>query len=239
LPDESLQRPIEPRTEYGKPEPAASQPQAEAKPEPKSDTSSLAAQIAAMRAQQEQHQQQAQQQIDPLAMSLASIPGLTIPKFHFLYHYFAQRPHLFNSDHWGLLRAAHDITLGHGVKEDSAEYFAAMDALLRQHAAMPQQQSAPAAAPAPPIPEPAPPHVAHVDVSTEQEPEMMPMAQNVAAPVSRGDHGHSIEPEQSPSQVRLSPEERDMAQRLKLSEVEYAAGKLKLAKMKRSKLISE
>jgi hypothetical protein len=91
----------------------------------------------------------------------------------------------------------------------------------------------------PPMPEPAPQHVTHVDVSTEHEPELMPMAQNVSAPVSRGDHGHSIEPDQSPSQVRLSPEERDMAQRLKISETQYAEGKLKLAKMKKSKLISE
>jgi len=211
--------------------------QGEAKPEAKPAPSSLAAQIAAMRQQQDAAQQQRQQQVDPLAMYLASIPGLTIPKFHFLYHYFAQRPHLFNSDHWGLLRAAHDITLGRGVKEDSGEYFQAMDALLRRHATMPPPHAAPAPPPAPLMPEPVP--SMHVDLeSHDHEPEM-PMAQNVSAPVSRGDHGHGIEPDQSPSQVRLSPEERDMAQRLKISETDYAAGKLKLQKMKRSKLISE
>jgi hypothetical protein len=215
------------------PQPPASDTQGEAKPEP----SSLAAQINVMRAQAERQQQP---QLDPLAAYLASIPGLTIPKFHFLYHYFAQRPHLLNADHWGLLKAAHDITLGRGVQEDTGEYFSAMGALLHQHAAMPSP--APAPAPAPPMPEPMQPPMTHIDVerteSHDSEPEL-PMPQNVSAPPSRGSEHYAMSDEPSLDRVRLTPEERDIAARTGISELKYAEGKMKLAKMKQSKLISE
>ena len=79
-----------------------------------------------------QHPQQQQQQLDPLASYLISIPGLTIPKFQFLYHYFAQRPDLLTNEHWSVLRGAHGIALDRGVKEDSPEYFGFLHSLLNQ-----------------------------------------------------------------------------------------------------------
>jgi hypothetical protein len=225
--------------ELSSPQPPAPGAQGEAEPEAKSDPSGLAAQVAAMR--QQQAAQQQQPQVDPLAHYLASIPGLTIPKFHFLYHYFAQHPHLLNADHWQLLKAAHDITLGRGVKEDSGEYFQAMDALLRQHAAMPP---APAPASPPPMPEPRPQPMTHIDLEKVESPEGEPeevhiRAEHVAAPVSRGDYAHTVEPEMSPSSIRLTPEQRDIAARTGISEAKYAEGVLKLQKMKKSKLVSE
>ena len=65
-----------------------------------------------------------------LASYLISIPGLTIPKFQFLYHYFAQRPDLLTNEHWSVLRGAHGIALDRGVKEDSPEYFGFLHSLL-------------------------------------------------------------------------------------------------------------
>ena len=79
-----------------------------------------------------QQQQQQQQQLDPLASYFISIPGLTIPKFQFLYHYFAQRPDLLTNEHWSVLRGAHGIALDRGVKEDSPEYFGFLHSLLNQ-----------------------------------------------------------------------------------------------------------
>ena len=86
-----------------------------------------------------------------------------------------------------------------------------------------------------------PQHTTNVDLekveSPEGEPEGAHMSAMVAAPVSRGDHGHAIEPEPSPSQVRLTPEERELCRLSKIDETTYAAGKLKLAKMKTSSLL--
>jgi hypothetical protein len=64
------------------------------------------------------------------------------------------------------------------------------------------------------------------------------MAAHYSAPVSRGDSSHTIEPELSPSQVRLSPEEREAAHADKIDEAEYAKQKLKMLKMKKAKLIA-
>ena len=59
---------------------------------------------------------------------------------------------------------------------------------------------------------------------------------HVSAPVSRGDTAHSIEPQLTPGQVRLSPEERELCQMNKIDEVKYAEGKLRLAKQKAAKI---
>ena len=224
----------QPRTEYGKPE-----------LEPAQHASTLGAQVNAVRAHAEQQQQQQQPQQafhDPLALYLASIPGLSPHKFYFLHHYFSQHPDRLNNDHWQLLRAAHHIaTAERKIPEDGPEYFQTINALLQQHAATPPPHAAPAP---PPMPEPQ--HMAHVDVSTEHsdsgEPESAHMS-IFSAPVSRGDHGHSIEPEMSPSTVRLSAEQRDVARRsmphLSADEAEknYAANLIKMQKMQKSGLI--
>jgi hypothetical protein len=224
----------QPRAEFGKPEP-------EATPEPAQHfQSSLGEQLRQQQAYQQQQQQQPQPQHDPLLMYLASIPGLGLPKLNFLYQHFAQRPHLLNNDYWQLIKMAHEITTkDRNIPEDSNEYFAHMHALLNQHAASPPPTALP------PTPEPRPQPMTHVDVekveNAEGEPEEAHIrAEHVAAPVSRGDYARSIEPEQSsPSQVRLSAEERDIAARSGISETQYAANKLKMLRMKKSGLVKD
>jgi len=71
--------------------------------------------------------------------------------------------------------------------------------------------------------------------SGSSEPEESHMASHFAAPVSRGSD-YAIEPERSPSQVRLSPEERGLCRVKQIDETKYAEGKLKLAKLKASGL---
>ena len=97
-----------------------------------------------------------------------------------------------------------------------------------------------------------PPPVTHVDIErseshdAEPEPEGDHMDGHfVSAPVSRGEASHSIDPDLLPSQVRLTPEQREPA-RLSMphlshdeAEKSYAANFLKMQKMKKAKLISE
>jgi hypothetical protein len=221
--DTSLQEPITGRQEYGKPDPTA-QPQGEAPSEP---VTGLRDQLADMRQQQ---------QNDALEQ--------------YINHYFPgawpnERAALRVNHVWlanpGLVHAAGRIALERGVPRQSPEFLQAIGALIDQHhAAMMQAQPAPP--PAPPMPSmpPMPPPVHHVDLekveSPEGEPESAHMDAHYSAPVSRGDTGHSIEPEMSPSQVRLSPEERELCAMNKISETVYAAGKLKLAKQKAAKI---
>jgi len=87
----------------------------------------------------------------------------------------------------------------------------------------------------------------HIDVekveSGEGEPEEAHVS--VSAPVSRGEASHAMsgEPQLSPSQIRLTPEQREIARlsmpHLSVDEAEktYAANLLKQEKMKRSGLI--
>ena len=87
-----------------------------------------------------------------------------------------------------------------------------------------------------------PPPMAHVDLekveSPDHEPESAHMdAHFVSAPVSReAGSSHSIDPQLTPSQVRLSPEERELCAINKIDEVKYAEGKLRLAKQKAAKV---
>src|SRR5262249_22862308 len=148
-------------------------------------------------------------------------------KFQFLYGYFAQRPHLLNADHWQLLKAAHHITLGRGVQEDSGEYFSAMHGLLNQHA--PPPQAAPATPPPAPPPEPMPPPMTHIEhIEHEPEPER-DIGSYVSAPVSRSaeHYAASGEYQMTPSQVRLTPEQREAARAAGVDETVYAANLLK------------
>jgi hypothetical protein len=215
-----------PRGEYGKPEAEPAQ----------HFSTGLKEQLAQQQRYADRPQPQ-QQQIDPLAAYLLSIHGLTVPKFHFLYHYFAQHPDRLNPAHWDVLKAAHGITLNRGVGEDSPEYFHGLHALLQQHAATPPPPQA-APAPAPPMPEQ---HRTHIDLekveSSEGEPEGTHMSAMFSAPVSRGEHATAVEPEPTMGTIKLSAEQRDMAHRSGISEVEYAKQLLRMQKMQKSGLI--
>jgi hypothetical protein len=92
---------------------------------------------------------------DPLAMYLASIPGLSPHKFYFLHAYFSRFPQNLNPQHWDVLKAAHGIALDRGVQEDSPEYFGFLHSLLNQQAAASPPPHQPA--PPPPVHEPTPP----------------------------------------------------------------------------------
>jgi hypothetical protein len=222
------------------PPPPAPDRKAETKSDqPAEAISSLKSQIAAQRAYAEQQRAYQQQQTNPIFAYLSQIPGLSAPKLQYLMAYFTAYPDRFNQEHWNTVANAHNIATREHA-EDSNEYFRLVNELLhRQHAVPPPPQAAPAPAAPPPMPEPEPQHV-HVDLeSRDHEPESEPMASYVSAPVSRDGHGrgHTIEPDLSASQVRLTPEERELCRTNKIDETTYAAGKLKLAKMKTSGLI--
>jgi hypothetical protein len=230
-------------------EPSSPQPpktdEAEAKPDqPAEAISGLKAQINAMR---QQPPQQPQQQVDPLAHYLASIPGLTIPKFQFLYHYFSRFPQNLNPQHWDVLKAAHGIALDRGVNEDSPEYFGFLHSLLlnQQAAASPLPHAAPAPPMPPPVhePEPEPQHATHIDLEKVENPEGEPEEPHMthyAAPVSRGSERYAMgDYEPSANSVRLSKAEVEHAEASGISTEEYAKQKLRMMKMKKAKLIRD
>jgi hypothetical protein len=211
-PDESFAQPIEPQTEYGKPEPDAAA-------EPQHFSTGLGEQLR----QQQQHQQ-----ADALDHYIAqAFPGATPNERQWLR---MNQHHLQNPM---LVHHAAGIALQRGVARNSPEFLHFVGQLLDRHAAA---QAHPA--PASPMPPPMP---AHLDLEKVESPDHEPEAASIhfSAPVSRGDHGHSIEPDLSPSQVRLTPEEREHAKAAGIDEIKYAEGKLKLQKMKKAKLISE
>ena len=206
--------------------------------QPAEAISSLKAQIDAQRA----YQQQQQPRHDPLAMYLASIPGLSPHKFYFLHAYFSQHPDRLNQEHWNVIAGAHQIARQErNIPEDSSEYFGFLHSLLNQQAAAsPPHQPAPAPPPVhepvPPTHEPEPEHVAHIDIESEHsgsgEPEESHMPQHFSAPVSRGSN-YAIEHEPTAGSIRLSAEQRDMAARSGISETEYAKQLLKMQKMQK------
>jgi hypothetical protein len=140
-----------------------------------------------------------------------------------------------------LVHAAGMAALQHGVPRHSPQFLQAIEQLLAQHhAAMqaPPMQHAPA-----PPPKPPPMNIdlekteSHDD-DHDSEPDSDHMAaHHYAAPVSHDAGSHSIEPELSPSQVRLSKAEREHAEAAGVSVEEYAKNKLKMEKMKKAKLI--
>jgi hypothetical protein len=138
-----------------------------------------------------------------------------------------------------LVHAAGMVAMQRGIPRHSPEFLRAIEQLLAQHYAATQPQ-------APPMqhaPPPPPPMTHHIELEAEHEadrddsePEGEHTAARYSAPVSRGE-AHSIEPELSPSQVRLSKAEREHAQAAGVSDEEYAKNKLKMEKMKKAKLI--
>jgi hypothetical protein len=218
LPDESFQRPIEPLAEQS---PQQTIPQTEPAPETKPEpvATGLKSQLDSMR-------QQAQP--DPIDAYISHYFAGALPNERQWLR--ANQHHLQNPM---LVHQAAQIALQRGVPRESPEFLHFVGQLLNQHHAAMQ---APAAPPVPPPPEPA--HAAHVDIETEHEPdEEPPMPQHFSAPVSRGEHGHAIEPEPTMGTIRLSPEQRDIAARSGISDVEYAKQLLRMQKMKTSGLI--
>jgi hypothetical protein len=157
------------------------------------------------------------------------------------------RDHPEHMQHVQLVHAAGMIALQRGVPRHSPEFLHAIEQLIAQHHAAMQAQPPPPPpmhAPPPPAP-PMPPMPHHIELEAEHddEPEQPSMAHHYAAPVSHGTGG-VFEPElTSPSQVKLTAEQRDMARRsmphLSHDEAEktYAANFLKMEKAKKAKLI--
>jgi hypothetical protein len=192
--------------------PSAPAPDQKAEPEPAQAISSLKAQIDAQRAYAEQQQAQHNWH-NWLVQYLGSLPGLTPHKFYYLHSHFSQNPQHLTQQHWDVLKAAHQIALERGVKEDSPEYFQFLDALMHQHAATPAALPMP-----PPMPEPRPQPMTHIDIEKTEGPEGEPeeahiRAEHVSAPPSRGAEHYSVGGEYEPSanSVRLSKAEREHA----------------------------
>jgi hypothetical protein len=216
--DESL---AQPKQEYGKTEPAA-QPQATSEPAQHFQTG-LRDQLADQRRYAEYH---------ALQQYIASnFPGALPHEAQWL----MVNPHHLSNP--ALIHAAAQIAAQRGIPRNDPQFLQFVGQLLDQHHAA-MMQPAPAPPPMPPMP--APP-VARVDLEKVETPAGEPESEHmdahfVSAPVSRGDSGHSVDPQLSPSQVRLTPEERELCALNKISETEYAKGKLKLAKEKAAKL---
>jgi hypothetical protein len=218
--DESLAQELQPRSEYGEPPPEPAQPQATSDPAQHYDISGLKAQI-------DQHRQYAQP--DPLDQYLNTYFAGALPH---------ERQWLRGNVHYlqnaMLVHHAAQIALQRGIPRESPEFLHFVGQLLDQHYAASQVQPAPA-------PMPLMPPTTHVDLEKVETPAGEPESEHmdahfVSAPVSRGDSGHSIDPQLTPSQIRLTPEERDLCALNKISETEYAKGKLKLAKQKAAKI---
>jgi hypothetical protein len=216
--DESLALPLSPRGEYGKPEPDGA-----AQPSPHFATG-LGDQL---------RQQQQYAQADPLDHYIAqAFPGAMPHERQWL---------RMNAHHLrdpALVNHAAAIALQRGIPRHSPEFLHFVGQLLDQHAAA--QAQAPAPAPAMPPP-PMPVHT-QIDIEKTESPEGEPESASVAvhhmsAPVSRGDYSHAIEPDLSPSQIRLTAEEREAAHAAGVSEIEYGKQKLKMMKLKKAKLI--
>jgi hypothetical protein len=216
--DESLQQPIEPRTEYGKAEPAS-------EPSPHFQTG-LGDQLR----QQQQHAQLAQ-----LHAYINAIPNLSAAQRQWL----AAHPHALHR--FDLLHAAHQMAQAHGIAPDSGDYFRVLESALHHYGHLPTQhtQAQPAPAPAPPVPPPMPEpeHAVHVDVSEPEEPPMS----HYAAPVSRGSEHYAMSGEHEPSagRITLSKAEREHAAAAGVSEEIYAQNKLKMLKMKKANVIKD
>jgi hypothetical protein len=197
--------------------------QGEATPEPTSPVSGLAQQIADQRRYAEY--QALQQYV------ASNFPGALPHEAQWL---------MVNPHHLGnpaLIHAAAQIAAQRGIPRNDPQFLQFVGQLLDQHYAA-QTQAAPA--PPPISPPPAPPPVAHVDIEQSDhgaEPEEPIPSHHVSAPVSHGDSGHSVEPEPTQSSIRLTAEQRDIAQRSGISDVEYAKQLLRMQKMQKSGLI--
>jgi hypothetical protein len=217
--DESLAQPIEPRAEYGK-----APPESASEPSPHFATG-LGEQL---------RQQQQYAQNDALNQYISHYFGGASP--HERQWLRANVHHLQNPM---LVHHAAAIALQRGVPRESPEFLHFVGQLLDQHAAAQAQ-----AAPAPPMPPPMPPpaHM-HVDLEKTETPEAEPEGASmvhVSAPVSRGNETYSADYEPSEgSRVTLSKAEREHAEAAGVSVEEYGRQKLKMLRMKKSKLIKD
>lgn len=126
-------------------------------------------------------------------------------------------------DHDAVTAAASNAVLANGMDHDDPGYPDAVREMFDKHMRHLQAQGA-AQAPAffrPPPPRPA----------SEPSPSSF-----VSAPVSRGDVGSSYREPTNPSQVKLTPEELQIAAASQISPTEYARQKLRLAAEKKSGL---
>jgi hypothetical protein len=218
---------LEPRAEYGKAEPT---------PQPQAATES--SQHFSSGLGQQLHDMRQQQQNDALEAYIS--------------HYFPgawpnERAALRANQVWlanpGLVHAAGRIALERGVPRQSPEFLQAIGALIDQHhAAMMQAQPAPA----PPMPPPMPaPPVTHIDLEKVEGPEGEPESTHmdahfVSAPVSRASEAYSADYEPGEgSRVTLSKAEREHAEAAGVSVEEYGRQKLKMLRLKKSKVIKD
>jgi hypothetical protein len=211
-------------------EPSSPQPPATDQADAKSAqhfSSGLGEQIRQQRAYAEQ-----QQQVDALDAYISHYFQGALPNER---AWLRANPH--NLQNPMLVHQAAGIALQRGIPRHDPEFLRFIGQLLDQHHAA-MQAPAPAPPPPAPLPLPEPAHAAHVDVEThDSEPEESPMPQHFSAPVSRGDHGHAVEPEPTMGTIKLIPEQRDIAHRSGISEVEYARQLIRMQKMKSSGVI--
>jgi hypothetical protein len=122
-------------------------------------------------------------------------------------------------------RTMADIQAAGVQRDDSPEYFQAVESTFNRHLKRKQQKAAAKAA-AEPVPEyfqptPAPP----------EQPEQA-ASSIYSAPVSRQAGGGNYQP--SPSSIRLSREEQEAARMAGISDTEYARNKLKMLRMQQA-----
>jgi len=213
--DTSLDQPLEPLSEQS-PQQTTSHPQPASEP-----VTGLRDQLAEQRAYAQYH---------ALRQYIAGhFPGALAHEADWL----MKNPHHLGNP--ALIHAAAQIAAQRGIPRQDPQFLQFVGQLLDQHAAAQMQ---PAAAPAPPMPPP----MTHIDLekveTPDHEPESARMdAHFVSAPVSRGEAGHSIEPELSPSQVKLTPAQREIANGPGgCGEIEYAKQLLKLQKLQKAKV---
>jgi hypothetical protein len=218
-----LQRPIEPRSEYGKAAP-------ESTPEPAHFSTGLGEQIR----QQQQSAEQAQ-----LHGYIDQVPNLSAAQRQWLH----MNPHgVYRFD---LLHGAHTIAQQRNIAVDSPEYFHFLSAMLNTYGHLPPQQPA-QMQPAPASPMPPMPAHTHIDVEKVESPESEPEQESVAvhhmAPVSHDSGHYAASGEYEPgdgSRVTLSKAEREHAEAAHVSVEEYAKQKLKMLKLKKAKVIRD
>jgi hypothetical protein len=135
-----------------------------------------------------------------------------------------------------LLGQLHGQLMQMNVPDDSPEYEEKLTRLLNSAGIHVNKPGAPAADLPPP-----PARAADEPFSIPQPPRSEPMPPSapaepagppVSAPVSRGAQSYTSRAATIPSQVTLSPQEREMAKLSGISETQYAANKLRLLQAK-------
>ena len=227
--DTSLDQPIGPRQEFGKTEPTPSQ--ATSEPAQHYDITSLKDQLADQRRYAEQMQLHGYIQ--------ANFPGAMPHEAQWL---MANPHHLQNPM---LVHHAAQIAAQRGIPRQDPQFLQFVGQLLDQHHAATMQQPAQPAPPSSmPPPMPAPP-VTHIDLEKVEGPEGEPESTHmdahfVSAPVSRASEAYSADYEPGEgSRVTLSKAEREHAEAAGVSVEEYGRQKLKMLRLKKSKVIKD